>query len=127
LTPYQGSGIEIKVEGICDLGIMAIWIIRDNDGEAVEPFNSPRCNLGKNINDIKDDNPKATVPMSAAISGGLNLLEMELQIPKICSRPFGVVGIVSSFNFPRVAPAAIEKFDPIRGREFEPSMGKIGH
>jgi hypothetical protein len=35
-----------------------------------------------NVNDKEDDNPEATVPMRAAISGGLNIFEMELQIPK---------------------------------------------
>lgn len=30
------------------------------------------------------------------------------------STPYGVVGIVSSFRYPRVPPAATEKFDPFR-------------
>jgi hypothetical protein len=61
---------------------LTLWKGTNQDHGVVELLNSPRCNLGKNVNDSEDDNPEALVPMSAAISGGLNFLEMELQIPK---------------------------------------------
>ena len=39
------------------------------------PWRNPSCNLGKSVNHDADNNPESTVPMSAAISGGLNLEE----------------------------------------------------
>ena len=45
LTPYQGSGFQL----------LNVW---NQDHEVVEPFNSPRCNLGKRKSGLGIATPK---------------------------------------------------------------------